>query len=98
MANTVSPTAAPRPDTKPLSGPKARVRRMQIRFTGPMGTATISPITTPETMRSRRSIPDWGLYLDDQAPAHLAGEDILRRLAHAGQRDRLRHGRELADI
>ncbi len=53
MANTVSPTEAPSPDTNPFSGPKASVRRIQIRFTGPMGTATISPITMPEPMRNR---------------------------------------------
>jgi hypothetical protein len=29
------------------------VRRMQIKFTGPIGAATISPITIPEKQRMR---------------------------------------------
>ena len=50
-AKMPSPSAAPRPETKPFTGPKAKVRRMQIRLTGPIGTAAISPITTPDRIR-----------------------------------------------
>jgi hypothetical protein len=51
IAKTVSTTAAQRPETKQFSGPNDSVRRMQIRLTGPIGTATTSPITTPDTIR-----------------------------------------------
>ncbi len=50
-AKMPSPRAAPRPETKPFSGPKAKLRRMQIRLTGPIGAAAISPITIPDRMR-----------------------------------------------
>ncbi len=51
-ANVPSPSAAPSPETRPTIGPKVSVRRMQMRFTGPIGTATIRPIRMPEQMRT----------------------------------------------
>ncbi len=51
VANSASPRAAPRPAMKPFTGPNASVRRMQMRFTGPMGAAAINPMTTPAMMR-----------------------------------------------
>src|ERR1700722_10270393 len=59
-AKTPSPNAAPRPDMKPLTGPKAKLRRMQIRLTGPIGTAAISPIMTPETISMMKFISGLG--------------------------------------
>jgi hypothetical protein len=39
---------------KPFIAPKASVRLMQMRLTGPMGAAAINPIRMPANMRTIR--------------------------------------------
>ena len=52
MDSTVKyPAPLVNPETKPFSGPSAKVRRMQMRLTGPIGTAATRPISTPDITR-----------------------------------------------
>src|ERR1051326_180064 len=93
IANAPSPSAAPRPDTNPFTGPKANVRRIQMRFTGPIGAATMIPITTPERIVTINSMASGAatmlscIHVNDEPAANVAGKNILRGLEHVFQRN-----------